>query len=279
VTLSADSITRARTAYRLIEREALGPTSERDEAEIVAALQGLTPEERGEAVRLINSGSDPVTTDHLLTDDIDDPALRTTAAQLIRDADTFAHRPGPSIISDVDKTILDGAGHRYPGVRALYEALGSNEGGNMHVVSARPLSFLLPTEYELHEMPHNSVSYGRTVPSFFSLFGSFDGIMKEKVRDCLAVFARNPERTFTLVGDTAQSDPAVYRDVLRQRPGQVRLVLIHEVDGRSAPADLAADPRVVCFSDYADAARKLKDRGDLTQQQLDAVLADHTAGV
>ncbi len=278
VTLSNDSLSRARNAYRTIEREASGPTSERDEKEIVAALQGLTPTERGEVVRLINSGSDPITTEHLLNHDIDDPALRSTAARLIREADGFSRVPGNSIISDVDKTVLDGAGHQYPGVRSLYEALGGGEGSNTHIVSARPLSFLLPTEFELHELPHNSVNYGRTIPSFFSLFGSLDGIMKEKVKDCLSVFARNPERTFTLVGDTAQSDPAVYREVLRQKPEQVGLILIHEVDGHAAPADLKNDPHVVCFSDYADAARKLAARGDITPEQMNKVLDDVAAG-
>lgn len=269
----------ARDAYRTIERLALGPTGDERERRIVAELAALDPQARGEAIRLINAGSDPVTTDHLLHDDIDDPALRASAAQLISEADAFSHQPGNAIISDVDKTILDGKGKQYPGVAALYQALGGNAGGDTHIVSARPLSFLLPTEFELHTLPHNSVSYGKTMPSFASLFGAFDGIRKEKVKDCLATFDRNPSRSFTLVGDTAQSDPDVYREVLAQRPSQVRLVLIHEVDGRAAPQDLRSDAHVVCFTDYADAAQKLAARGDLTDAQLQGVLADVHAGV
>lgn len=279
---------RAWSAARALDRLAQGPTDGREEREIVDTLEGLSPADRGEALRLLDAGGDRHTVAHLVEEDIDDPGLRARARRLIDGARSFMSAPGRMVVSDIDDTVKPQSdptlkAPSYPGARALFRALDegpqggrpADTAGDVHFVTARD-GLLIHAAGTLDKtgIERNSIVYGKTIAGLLSLFGRLGPVEEEKVRDVRALLARNPSRKAVLVGDTVQADAAVYRRILEESPARVEVVLLHEVQGHPAPRDLKRHPAVIVFSDYGDAARQLHARGTLTDRQLQAVLGE-----
>ena len=277
---------RVREAQGSLERLAVGPTSHRDEREIVDVLRGLDQMERGEVLRLFDGSVSHHDIRHLVEDDIDDPRLRAEAQGLIDDARPFMKSAGRIILSDIDQTVVPGfadpdlKGDVYPGVRALLRALDrgvddADVEGDVRFVTARDGILIRATNtLKKAGVDFGSISYGRGAASLLGLWGFHKPMENEKVRDIHDLLDRNPSRRAVLMGDTVQADPAVYRRILQDRPDRVEVVLIHVVRGFPCPPDMLRDPRVVAFADYGEAARELCDRGVLTEAQRDEVLLE-----
>jgi hypothetical protein len=277
-----------REAEKRILDLAKGPTSTSKEKELVETLQQLTPEDRGEALRLLDGRNSRHGVDHLIVDDIDNPLLKNEALRLIGEARPFMASPGRVIVSDIDDTVKPNKdpsfkGEVYPGARAFYAALdvgkdGSDVVGDIHFVTARD-GVAKRAGHTLQEtgIEVGSISYGNSIALLLAQFGVHKGIENAKVKDILNLIEKNPSRQVVLLGDNVQADPAVFRRVLAQKPEAVELVLIHAVPGFQTPADMAAHPKVVVYTNYLDAADQLLQRGLLTQAQRDAVAADFNA--
>lgn len=54
------------------------------------------------------------------------------------------------------------------------------------------------------------------------------------------LFAAYPDTAFTLIGDTAQDDPAIYAETAKQHPGRVRAIYIRQVEGGDTAKGIAA---------------------------------------
>ena len=278
----------ARDAEKRILDLAAGNTTARNEREIVDTLAALPVAERGECLRLLEGRNSHHSLDHLLRDDIDDVGLRNEALRLIGEARPYMASPGRVIVSDIDDTVKPGKdptikGEVYPGAKALFAALdagkdGTDARGDIHFVTARD-GVVVRAGHTLHEtgIDVGSISYGKTFSFLLAGVGVLRGIENEKVKDILNLAEKNPSRQLVLLGDTVQADAAVFRRVLEEKPNQVEVVLLHAVKGFKAPDDMVNNPKVVVFTDYADAARQLAARGNISASQRDAVLADVAA--
>jgi hypothetical protein len=274
-----------RDAEKRILDLAGGNTSAKDEKEIVDTLAAMTPADRGECLRLLEGRNTHHDVNHLVTDDIDDPTLRQQALKLIGEARPFMGSGGRVVVSDIDDTVKPSRdpnvkGEVYPGAKSLYAALdagadGKDARGDIHFVTARD-GVVVHAGHTLGEtgIDVGSISYGNTFSMILSGFGLNKGIENEKVKDILNIAAKNPNRQLVLLGDTVQADAAVFRRVLQEKPGQVEVVLLHAVQGFAPPADLKTNPKVVIFTDYADAAEQLYARGNISKDQRDAVLSE-----
>lgn len=278
----------ARDAEKRILDLAAGNTTGSNEREIVATLAALPVAERGECVRLLQGRNSHHDLNHILNDDIDDVSLRQEALRLIGEARPYSHSPGRVVVSDIDDTVKPGKdpsvkGDVYPGAQALYAALdagkdGTDARGDIHFVTARD-GLVVRAGHTLHKtgIDVGSISYGNTFSFLLAGFGVLSPIENEKVKDILKIAEKNPSRQMVLLGDTVQADAAVFRRVLDKVPAQVEVVLLHAVKGFKPPDDMVGHPKVVIFTDYADAARQLAQRGTISSSQRDAVLADVAA--
>ena len=52
-----------------------------------------------------------------------------------------------------------------------------------------------------------------------------------------------PHLSFVLIGDSGESDPEIYRDVVKEYPTRIRAVYIRSIDGQ--PARLAAIDKLI----------------------------------
>jgi hypothetical protein len=276
---------------RKLEELARGETSRADEKKMVELLESLAPQQRGDAVRLVEGASQRGRAGWSLVDDFSEPGLRKRAEQLIGEARPFTATEGRFVISDIDDTVtrehdpdvVSGA-RVYPGAVAFYRALdaglsGDDVAGDVHFVTARD-GFFTRAEETLARtgIEYGSVSYGAVVSGALSKLGSYDGIAAEKLEDMRRLLARNPSRKAVLLGDSVQADPKVFRTLLHEQPGRIEAVFLHRVEGYPVPADVAAHPSVIVFSDYADAARQAHARGLISAAQLAAVLEDAAPG-
>jgi hypothetical protein len=268
-----------RDAQRQIEALVDGKTGGADQEQIVSILEGLDDRQRGEALRLLDGGGDRITVEEMLSDL--DGDRKTRALTAIGAAQPFMRSAGTIVVSDGDDTMWpkgdNNADTRYRGARALYRALdvgknGDDSTGDVHLVTARDGIFVQAGHAEDRSgVDVASARYGKTFSSLLGVFGLFEAQVKEKVSDIETMLDRNPSRNAILMGDTMQADPEVFRRILRNHDDRVELVLVHEVNGRACPADLAADARVVPFTTYEDLARKLNARGVISDQQLQDV--------
>lgn len=278
----------AREAEKRILDLAAGNTTARNERAIVETLAALPVAERGECLRLLEGRNSRHGLEHLLRDDIDDVGLRAEARRLIGEARPYMASPGRVVVSDIDDTVKPGKdptidGEVYPGAAALFSALdagrdGNDARGDIHFVTARD-GVVVRAGHTLNKtgIDVGSISYGNTFSFMLAGVGILRGIENEKVKDILNIAEKNPSRQLVLLGDTVQADAAVFRRVLELKPEQVEVVLLHAVKGFKAPDDMLKNPKVVVFTDYADAARQLAARGTISASQRDAVLADVAA--
>jgi phosphatidate phosphatase APP1 len=172
-------------------------------------------------------------------------ALGATAQVLVPDL-----RSGVGIISDIDDTILhtgltETAGmlrttllHNastrlpYPGVAAFYRALHAGDGS-----ATRPIFFVSGSPWNLYDMIARFMELQDIPPG--PLFLKDWGIDEHKfIRESTHAYklARiglllelYPQLDFVLIGDSGQSDPEVYADVIARHPDRVRAVYIRDV--------------------------------------------------
>ena len=184
--------------------------------------------------------------------------VRATARVLVPSA---AARFG--IISDIDDTvissnvlnklkmiltvILSNEHTRKPfeGVAALYRALqGGASGGEdnpIFYVSNSAWNLYIPL---LEFLNVQKIPLG---PLLLRDFGDHvlfaEDPMSHKKRNIKMILDSFPHLSFVLIGDSGESDPEIYRDVVKEYPTRIRAVYIRSIDGR--PARLAAIDKLI----------------------------------
>lgn len=182
-----------------------------------------------------------------------EPELGDEVAQSQARASGEVLVPAPTssfaVISDIDDTVLQtGAPHMLqmlrnvmlgnaltrtplPGVAALYQALHAGQSGHdanpLFYVSNSPWNIydLLVEFFQLHEIPVGPVLFLRN-------WGIYDDELwptdhrKHKlpvIRQMVELFEDLP---FILIGDSGESDPEIYYDIVRQYPGRIRAIYV-----------------------------------------------------
>jgi phosphatidate phosphatase APP1 len=170
--------------------------------------------------------------------------------------------PGPQarlgIISDVDDTILETGVQRvgqmlrqtftgssltrtpFPGAAELYQDLAGAQANPVFYVSSSP--------WNLHSfivgfLRHRDFPLGPLL--LRDLIGTREGRARKHER-IAEVLRLHPHLSFVLIGDSGESDPEIYADIVREHPGRVLAVYIREV--RLDPGD----GRVEAVSDTWD---------------------------
>lgn len=228
------------------------------------------------------------------------PLLQATGAILI---------PPPSaafgVISDIDDTVvisdaphllrmarlvfLSNARSRLPfaGVAALYRALqrgvGQQTGNPIFYVSSSPWNLydLLSDFFALQDIPDG--------PLFLREWNGSaqEGLPTEHRRHKLGVISRlltrYPALPFILLGDSGQTDPEIYAEVVLSYPGRIRAVYIRDVsraaERTAAIAELArtiaaAGSTLLLAADTLTLAQHLAVQGLIAAEALAAVAAD-----
>ena len=125
--------------------------------------------------------------------------------------------------------------------RALYQGLGE-EGNPIFYVSSSPWNLYVPlVEFlNLQDLPMGPVllrDFGHRM-----LFTPSHGPLHK--RRCIEhILATYPGLPFVLIGDSGESDPEIYRDVVRDHPGRVRAIYIRSV--APDPARMQAVDRLI----------------------------------
>jgi len=160
---------------------------------------------------------------------------------------------GLSVISDIDDTIKHSqVGDRQsllrntflnpfeaiPGMPEVYRAW-AERGAAFHYVSSSPwqLYQALQELMEVAGFPPGSFHL-RNIrlrdPSILRLLFARRSGKGRVIRSIVKMF---PHREFILVGDSGERDPETYGQVARAFPGQIRRILIRQVEGRSLSED------------------------------------------
>ena len=148
--------------------------------------------------------------------DIDDTVLFTGVTDVATMAKlTFLHS------ADMRKPL--------PGVATLYRALRGNDGNPIFYVSSSPWNMydLLEEFMELNDIPRGPMllkDLGLDARTFAG-----DG-HSHKLRKARRILETYPELPFALIGDSGQQDAELYATLAEERPDQVALILIHDVD-------------------------------------------------
>lgn len=217
-------------------------------------------------------------------------------------------RPRFGVISDLDDTVLQshvrnmirmgrevlfGNVHTrmpFPGIGAFYRALHEGDDGAVNpifYVSSSPWNLydLLADFLRLHRIPAGPMELRDWRISRTDLLAGRH--RDHKRRAIHAILATYPHLPFILVGDSAQEDPEIYREVIHDRPGRVLAVYIRSVtsdplriDGVRALAREIAEahadaehpaPELVLVDDTLAAARHAADRGWIARERLEEV--------
>ncbi len=167
------------------------------------------------------------------------------------------------IISDIDDTvissnvlnklkmiltvILSNEHTRKPfeGVAALYRALqGGASGGEDN-----PIFYVSNSAWNLYTplLEFLNVQKIPLGPLLLRDFGDHvlfaEDPMSHKKRNIKMILDSFPHLSFVLIGDSGESDPEIYRDVVKEYPTRIRAVYIRSIDGR--PARLAAIDKLI----------------------------------
>ncbi|WP_158284651.1 App1 family protein [Oricola cellulosilytica] len=205
------------------------------------------------------------------------------------------------VISDIDDTIVETGAYDFlkhwrtvvansaesrqvfPGVPSLYSALAAGSEGPqtnpVFYVSSSPWNLfdLFERFMILHDIPLGPMllkDFGLTETKW--LTGGHDG---HKTAMIEAIFARYPDLSFVLVGDSGQRDALIYAKIAENHPGRVAAVFIREV------ADTAKGDHMVRMRETLDrlaipfatgshlggAAEIAHTQGWISQDQLNAV--------
>ena len=182
-----------------------------------------------------------------LVDTVGQPVERITRSRVLV--------PSPdaefAVVSDVDDTVVltkstdlfrqlaiifgNGARDRvpFPGVPALYRALARGPDGEGHnpifyvSMSGWNLYDLFEEFLDINEIPHGPLFLSdlRVVEDPSKVMGS----RNHKFDNIDMLLRTYPELPFILVGDSGMHDPELYASIVKQHPGRIRAVYIHDV--------------------------------------------------
>ena len=157
---------------------------------------------------------------------------------------------GLSIISDIDDTIkrtqvrdrremlLNTFARRFeaaPGMAAYYRALARAPETRFHYLSASPIQlyraladFLRDADFPLGSMHlRESTTWRTLIPGEQDSRTHKFGVIERLLADF-------PQRRFMLVGDSGESDPEIYGQVVRAHPGRIDSIAIRDVTGEDS---------------------------------------------
>ena len=133
----------------------------------------------------------------------------------------------------------------FEGVAALYRALqGGASGGEDN-----PIFYVSNSAWNLYTplLEFLNVQKIPLGPLLLRDFGDHVLFAKEpmshKKRNIKMILDSFPHLSFVLIGDSGESDPEIYRDVVKEYPTRIRTVYIRSIDGR--PARLAAIDKLI----------------------------------
>jgi phosphatidate phosphatase APP1 len=205
------------------------------------------------------------------------------------------------VISDVDDTVIKthsndilqelaivfgkGAHDRvaFPGVPALYRALerGPDDAGENPIFyvskSGWNLYDLLDEFMSLNDIPEGPLFLSdlRVIESKSTVMGD-DQHKYDNIDLLLRVY---PELPFILIGDSGMHDPELYRTVVRQHPGRIRAIYIHDVTEPKRDEEVKRIAEelekegvpLVHREDTIDAARHAAESGFISAKGLEEV--------
>lgn len=205
--------------------------------------------------------------------DLDDTVVRSGASDKLRFARTV---------------LLNNAHTRVPfaGCGAFYRALEEGPDGRGHnpvfYVSSSPWNFYsLFTEFlDAHGIPRG--------PIFLKDFGFSQGKLlragheEYKYERACRLLAAYPDLPFVLIGDSGQSDPEVYRRVVREHPGRIRAVYVRDVTAPERDREVHAIAEeveaegvpMVLAETTLDAAEHAAEIGLIRKEALEEVRAE-----
>jgi phosphatidate phosphatase APP1 len=182
-----------------------------------------------------------------LVDSVGEPVERRTRERVLV--------PSPdaefAVVSDVDDTIIltkstelfrqlaiifgDSARDRVPfrGVPALYRALSRGPDGEGH----NPIFYVSMSGWNLYDlleefMDVNEIPLGPLFLSDLRLVESPSTVMgsqNSKFESIDLLLRTYPELPFILIGDSGMHDPELYANIVREHPGRIRSIYIHDV--------------------------------------------------
>jgi hypothetical protein len=158
---------------------------------------------------------------------------------------------GLSVISDIDDTIkLTGVASRrkvlrstflenfaeVPAMAELYRAWQSRREAAFHYVSASPwhLYPLLAEFLQQHRFPEGTFHLRDLRLMLGDLHRTLRPSSRIKLGHARRLMKQYPERRFILVGDSGESDPAIYARLFREFPRRVERILIREAGNNAA---------------------------------------------
>jgi phosphatidate phosphatase APP1 len=266
----------ARTKLMLIDAERGKQLYVQGESGAAVALPRT--DKRGSTVAKISLPMSANTSMRWINYSVSGPILRFTGrALIVPDA-------GTSIISDIDDTIRDTHvlnTHEMlmntfvrplkavPGMQPLYMSAAENPTLRIHYLSNAPHALYPLLQQFLREskFPEGSIhprAINLTSTAWNKVFHA-DHIDGHKAKVIETLMADFPIRSFVLIGDTGEQDPAIYGAMMRKFPNRVQMILLHDVtgDNRESPR-YARDMRSVPAAKW----RLFKQASELTLSDL-----------
>lgn len=271
-----------------------GRTGAHDEA----ALLTLFTEVHGAELRALKRRLDAdMTSDnlvHLVTSDLDDDGVRARLVSHLATADDDLAERQLRVLSDIDDTVYCSLhdprypkGTAYPGVHALYTALGQRAGfdpatdGVVTFLSARPGDRAgLVESATLDQLRGQGFERATLLVGTALGLRSHDAMADGKIENFELYRSLYPEYRFVFVGDSGQGDVAFGRHILANYPDDVAAVLIHDVV--ASVEGPGTEPRLRFFDTYAGAAKQARDLGLLSPEAagpVEAATRDGLAGL
>ncbi len=189
--------------------------------------------------------------------DLDDTVIRTRSTELLQQLE-----------------IIFGKGARsrtpFPGVSALYRALalGPDDQGQNPIFYVSMSGWNL---YDLFEefMDLNGIPVGPLFLSDLRLIEAKSevvGSTHHKFESIDLLIRTYPELPFILIGDSGQQDPELYRKIVKEHPGRVKAIYIHDVSPDSRDREVE------------QIANELAEQGiAMVRAQTTIEIADHAA--
>jgi phosphatidate phosphatase APP1 len=202
--------------------------------------------------------------------------------------DTIVHTGATDPLTMARVVVLNNPHTRLPfeGVGAFYQALrkgGDGAGYNpIFYVSSSPWNLydLLIDFLNIHGIPLGPLflrDIGLDEDKFIK-----SGHLEHKLKQIHTIMDAHPGLPFILIGDSGQEDPEIYRQVVREYPGRIRVIYIRDVslDERDADVDrISAEIRdtgveLVRVADTIAAAEHAVQHGLICAEALPDVRAD-----
>lgn len=158
--------------------------------------------------------------------------------------DTVVRSSATSFLKMVRMVLLENAHTRLPfeGVAEFYRALqrGPAEDGD---TSWNPIFYVSSSPWNLYDVLEDFLDF-RGVPAgpMFLKDWSPTSVWshrRHKLESIRGLLDTYPELPFVLIGDSGQSDPEIYRDIVREYPGRIEAIYIRDI----TPGERAAAVR------------------------------------